>query len=150
MRARASPGAAVEIDMTPMIDVVFQLIIFFTVVSTYNEMEREARLELPVAYQAIIEKNVAQERMIINIERDGTIMLFNQPMNEAGLREKMRVYGPGLRTLGSRTGQAPIVLRGDKECLYKNVRGILAVIYEEGFTKIMFAAYQKEEEATGE
>jgi len=145
MRApRYAAEPALDVDMTPLIDVTFLLMIFFMVVSTLNDMEREAKVELPLAYQAQIEKEVAKERMVINIEADGAIVLYGQRMNMAAFKENLRRYAPGLRALGA-TGAAPIVLRGHKDCPFRHVRDVLAAIYEEGFTKILFAAYFKEE-----
>ena len=49
MRARASPGPALEIDMTPMIDVVFQLLIFFLVTLKMPRSEVMIETDLPTA-----------------------------------------------------------------------------------------------------
>ena len=134
-----SAGPPLEVDMTPLIDVTFLLLVFFMVISVFNEVERTAALELPVALQANIEQDVAKERMIVNVERDGTIRLYNQTMDMTGFRERLGSYVPFLRALGSRTGEAPIVLRGDRLCEYRHIRDILSAIYAEGFKTIKFA-----------
>jgi biopolymer transport protein ExbD len=132
-------------DMTPAIDVSFQLLIFFMIVNTYTVFERAAKLDLPVAYQAVIAKDVAKERMIINIERDGRIVVFGKRVNIGEFREHLRKMGPFLRKFGETSGQAPIVVRGDKDCEFRHVKEILAAIYDERFEKVMFAAYQRKE-----
>jgi biopolymer transport protein ExbD len=142
MRARSPQEPALDVDMTPLIDVVFLLMIFFMVISTLNEMERQAKLELPEAYQAIIRKDVARERMVINVEQDGQIRVFGSPMSLGRLREALATRRELLRKL-EHTGEAPILLRGDRQVRFGEVRGILQAVYDEGFTKIMFAAYQK-------
>jgi len=146
MRVPREVRPPLDVDMTPLIDVTFLLMIFFMVVSVFNDMEREAKVELPATYyQAQIEKEVAKERMVINVEADGAIVLYSQRMDMPAFREALRRYAPGLRALGA-TGTAPIVLRGHKACPFRHVRDVLAAIYEEDFTKIMFAAYAREEE----
>lgn len=138
-------GPTLDVDMTPLIDVVFLLLIFFMIISVFNDMERSAEVELPAAYQAQIQQDVAKERMIINIEKDGTIVLYNQDMNMAGFKRQLKKYKPGLQTLAKKTGSAPIVVRGHKECPYRHIKGVLGAIYDEAFEKIMFAAYQKKQ-----
>jgi len=133
----------VEVAMTPLIDVTFLLLVFFMVVSAFNQMERNAELELPAAYQATIEKDVAKERMVINIEADGTIILYGKSMDVPQLRRNLKNYGPCLRALGQRTGEAPVVVRGDRDCPYREIKKVLSAVYDEGFTKVMFAAYEK-------
>ena len=140
----------VEVDMTPLIDVTFLLLVFFMMISTLSDMERTAVLELPMAYQAMIETGVAKERMIVNVERDGTIVMFGQRVMPDEFRTKLRAMGPMLRRLGEATGRAPIVLRGDRDCEFVHIKGILAAIAEEQFDTIMFAAYQREAGETPE
>jgi biopolymer transport protein ExbD len=139
-------GSPLDVDMTPLIDVVFLLLIFFMIISVFNDMERKAEVELPVGYQARIAKNVAKERMIVNIEQNGTIVLFNQDMTMSQFRQKLQKYSAGLKKLAEQSGAAPIVVRGDKECPYEHVKKVLAAIYQQRFQKIMFAAYERKQE----
>ena len=131
-----------EVDMTPLIDVTFLLLVFFMMINVLNEMERTAKLELPETYQAMIE-DVAKERMIVNLEADGTIVLFGQTVTPEAFRTSLREMGPMLRRIANISGRAPIVVRGDKKCEFRHVRGVLAAISEEQFDTIMFAAYEK-------
>ena len=142
--ARASTESAepaLDVDMTPLIDIVFLLLIFFMVVSTFKDMERSAEVQLPSAYGVIIEGQVDQGRLIINVENDGAIVVFKEKMKLAQLQRELVNY-----RRGRPAERATIIVRGDQECLYENIKDILSSIYEAGFEKIMFAAYQKEDE----
>jgi biopolymer transport protein ExbD len=141
-------GPTLDVDMTPLIDVVFLLLIFFMIISVFNNMERKADVELPVGYHAQIAKDVAKERMVINIEEDGTIVLYNQDMNMAAFRKQLSKYEAGLKKLAEKSGAAPIVVRGDQDCPYEHVKKVLGAIYDERFKKIMFAAYEKKQEGS--
>lgn len=141
-------GPTVDVDMTPLIDVVFLLLIFFMIISVFNDMERQAEVELPVGFQAQITEDLAKERMVVNVEADGTIVLFNQDMNMAGFQNELQKYAAGLKKLAAKSGSAPIVVRGDRECPYEHIRGVLGAIYEQRFEKIMFAAYQEDTEGS--
>ena len=62
MNFRASPSEAVEINLAPLIDVVFLLLIFFMVTTTFSK-ESQIRVQLPEATSA--EKPVEAENILI-------------------------------------------------------------------------------------
>src|SRR5690242_9987000 len=62
---------ALDINMTPMIDVVFQLLIFFMTCSQVSEANREA-LELPKLKGT---EDQANSELIVNIDQDGGLKL---------------------------------------------------------------------------
>jgi len=137
-------------DMTPMIDVTFQLIIFFMCINTMTELERMASVRLPFAYQARIVKDPGLTRMIVNIETnfdpksptvDGQIKVYNRPVSREQFKYLLHEYAKGLKAFQQKTGEAPIVVRGDYQCKYRHVKPVLEAIYDEGFTKIMFSSY---------
>ena len=47
MRINKSDVALAEVDMTPMIDIVFQLIAFFMVISNFEQTQADQRVRLP-------------------------------------------------------------------------------------------------------
>jgi len=136
-----SAEPALEVDMTPLIDIVFLLLIFFMVVSSFKDMERKAKVELPAAYGVIIEDQVDQGRLIINVEEDGAIVVYQQKMKLAQLQRELVNY-----RRGRAAERATIIVRGHQKCLYEDIKEVLSSIYDAGFEKIMFAAYQRKEE----
>jgi biopolymer transport protein ExbD len=70
MPAKIKKGAVGAIDMTPMIDVVFQLMIFFLVATRLDEAEREFPVALPTASEAKPFTSRPTE-LFVNIERTG-------------------------------------------------------------------------------
>ena len=63
------------LNLTPMIDIVFLLIIFFMVGTKFAEMERQIKLEVPTVKQ-FGALTAAPEKRVINVYRDGTIMML--------------------------------------------------------------------------
>jgi len=61
------------LNLTPMIDVVFQLLIFFMVATTFLDPEKEIGIELPEATSGVASEEA--EELIINIFADGRIVL---------------------------------------------------------------------------
>jgi len=67
------PETEMDMDMTPMIDVVFLLIIFFMVITDMTQQDLE-ELQLPVAINATADKPKPDEfRPVVNIKVDGSI-----------------------------------------------------------------------------
>jgi len=62
----------IKIDLTPMIDIVFQLIIFFMVVTEMASKDLED-VTLPRANHAIADEDPPSDRMVINIRKDGEL-----------------------------------------------------------------------------
>src|SRR5688500_12716195 len=72
---KADQAGGLEMDMTPMIDCVFQLIIFFMLITDLSQLELE-EVYLPQAEVAAADKPDPREiRPIVNITSDGTILV---------------------------------------------------------------------------
>ncbi|MFT7668472.1 MAG: biopolymer transport protein ExbD [Planctomycetota bacterium] len=70
---KTDPGKEAEMDMTPMIDIVFLLIIFFMVITDLTQQDLED-LELAVATNAVADRPDPDEfRPVVNIKVDGSI-----------------------------------------------------------------------------
>jgi biopolymer transport protein ExbD len=68
-------SGAVTMDMTPMIDMVFQLIIFFMLITDLSQRELE-ELQLPTAHAAVEDKpDPKVARPIVNVPQNGRIIV---------------------------------------------------------------------------
>ena len=94
--SKHDPETEMEMDMTPMIDVVFLLIIFFMIITDLTQKDLE-ELELPVAVQAVKDKpDPDRVRPILNIGWDGEIIVRAVP-----------IYNPRMTTTASSTPTSP-------------------------------------------
>src|SRR2546423_12570035 len=68
-----------EPNLTPLLDVVFQLITFFMMVINFAQDNNDQRVRLPVAGSArpVESASAAEDRLTLNIDRDGHL-LFNR------------------------------------------------------------------------
>ena len=66
------------LSMTPLIDVVFLLLIFFLVASRLSQEDRELDIPLPSAANAM-PMTVEPQEMIVNIDENGTIVVNSHP-----------------------------------------------------------------------
>ena len=126
-------------NMTPMIDVVFLLIIFFLVSSHLAKQEAQLQLPLPAADSGSkqIEDNIP--RLTINVLADGTLLMLGRrvPGEELALRlrDKLIDAGPGLQ----------VRIRGDRGAPYRFVEPIMLACARAGIWDVSFAVYRSED-----
>ena len=128
-----NPGQ-LSLNLTPMIDVVFLLIIFFLVSSQLIQQETGVELNLPTALTGKLQPDEqnASKKEIINILPDGSILLRTQPTTLDGLRE----YFLTKRVLGDK--DAEVVIRTDKDVPYGKIEPILVLCAKSGIWKISY------------
>ena len=139
---KAKGGGGVGFNMTPMIDIIFNLIIFFMLVSQFQQLEIED-VTLPVAEAAKVMDYSKYRNIVINIVKGKTSSL-DAVVKVMG--EPMRVLEPYTRPDGSQTvgGQLTAYLvdaaaKGDKANLNVILRADEDVPYED-VARVMLAA----------
>src|SRR6476661_2528827 len=88
MSGSVVPKESAEPNLTPLLDVVFQLITFFMLVINFTSENYDQRVHLPVAGSARpVEdsQRVSEDRLVLNIDREGHLLVAGQvqPFNEA-------------------------------------------------------------------
>ncbi len=112
------------IEMTPMIDIVFLLLIFFLVATTFREEEREMQVALPFASSSAPISTMLKE-FIVNVIEDGTIIVGGRSIDAAELRTMVRdavAVNP----------EQKVTVRGDRGTAYANIIQVLDTCKSEG------------------
>ena len=102
----------VSLDMTPLIDVVFLLLIFFMLTASFTQAQR-LKVELPKAEQGEAVKDPAKD-WVIEIDAQGNYALNGEAM--AGDQLILR-----LRELPERTDDTVILIRADAKTEHQAV-----------------------------
>ena len=118
-----------SIDITPLIDVVFQLLLFFILTSAI--VQPNIPIELP---ESAREYERAEVDIIITVNNEGNIFFNDNPVP---FEELETVLNAAL----AETPQAKVILRGDKETRYGNLFNVLDVI-ESSNVKNFSLAYE--------
>ena len=106
-----------SLNLTPMIDIVFLLIIFFMVGTKFTELERKIGLRVPeVSNTGAL--TAAPERKVINVFRDGEISLDRVPVTLAELTTKLAEARSQYPDLG-------VLVRGDARGQFQRVAEVL-------------------------
>jgi len=119
-----SADAGVSIEMTPMIDMVFLLLIFFLVATTFQQSEREMQVALPFANSSAPISALLQE-LIINVDAEGRIILGGKTLSADVLRSQV----------GAAVAANPeqkVTVRGDRNTAYANIIAVLDICKEAG------------------
>ena len=119
------------LNLTPMIDIVFLLIIFFMVGTKFTEMERQIELELPAVKQYGALTAPPKER-VVNVYRDNTITMDSQ----AYTLEELVVE---LERAHQEYNEMSVLIRGDGDGRYGNVPDVLAACRDAGFERLGIA-----------
>ena len=136
---RRDQRGSVGFDMTPMIDIVFQLIIFFLVTGHLVKQETQMQLPLPVATSGEEEIDDGAPRVTVNVQSSGEISLGAGAVNLAELTERLAerraVAGTGLE----------VRIRSDRRVPYEAVEPIMRACTRVGIWNVTFAVHRAEE-----
>jgi len=138
VKFQRQPVEEVNVNMTSLIDVVFLLLIFFMVSTTFTR-ERELTVELPQAVGEAAEE--APKFLEIEISADGEYAL-NQKRLVNRDRDTL------LRALKEASGgnvEIPLVITADAKAAHQSVMTAMDVAGELGFTKLRLTAQQPEQ-----
>lgn len=106
------------LNLTPMIDVVFLLIIFFMAASKFAEFEADIELQLPEVAAAAPLTSAPKQRTV-SVEKEGQVMLDGQQVSLSELTSQLA----GAR---KEYPQLSVVIRGDATCAFQHVAAALA------------------------
>jgi len=105
------------LELTSMIDVVFLLLIFFMVTTTFLDPEREIDVKLPAA-ESGTEPQKPPEEVVLNVRADGTVL---HEGDELSRDELLRL----LRVAAQRDPATPVTIRGDRLAHHEAIVGVM-------------------------
>ena len=135
-KARSQEGC--ELNMTPMIDIVFQLIIFFVVtVALTNNRNEDIKLAwtphgTPIDNQG--DKAAEQMTLVVEVDSKGRVSISNIPMTYTQLQDVVR-----RRRLRFHNAP-PIMVRADYQTQHRYLKPVLDICTAQGQGRISFVA----------
>ncbi|MDF1755810.1 MAG: biopolymer transporter ExbD [Verrucomicrobiales bacterium] len=127
-----------ELELAPMIDVVFLLLIFFIVSWQFARFERDEEVVVPEAEET--DKNARKAgEIIVNIRADGGIFLNGGEVTSQDLLEKLKLIAENYPS------QA-VILRGDGTADFEHIITVLDQVKEAGIWNVAFATTHKQEQ----
>ncbi len=117
------------IDLTPMIDVVFLMLIFF-MVSTSFTANNSIKLDLPQSKAQAANKDI--EQVTVSIDAKGQLFVQDEPVADGDLRRRILNISKGDPNMR-------VVLRADAEARHKRIVYVLDIVRELGMGKVGIA-----------
>jgi biopolymer transport protein ExbD len=131
--SRHKPPSSLAFNMTPMIDIVFLLIIFFMTVS---QITRTVDFPLPLPRVTDGDQNSITASITINLDRAGTIFLDGQ---QHSLTSTMTVIEHLLTKSDNNPERIKIQIRCDRNCESRYVTQLFESLSRLGFTNVRSA-----------
>lgn len=129
-----------EISLTSLIDVVFTLIIFFVVTTTFDERSA-LKLELPEASRNV--QAAPEDPLVVVVDEEGRFYV--------GANEVIKRDGESLReaieAVAGEDRDRPVILRGDARASHQAVITALDALGRAGFSRISIATATAADEA---
>lgn len=133
-RARLEEGG---INMTPMIDVVFQLIIFFITAVDMQNKALEMQIRLSMAPHGPPVEQQDPRTIFVDVDVQGNAFIARRQFSLGALRailtKAVAEYGSTL----------PVVIRGDADTRHEYIRRVMDVCTQAGLYKVKFAAIKE-------
>lgn len=124
-----------EVDLTPMIDIVFLLIVFFMTVANMLTAEKKP-IDMPVALNSTIPEEYG-ERTTVTVQRDGSLYagVYSVTVSE---------LGEILVDAFQQDPQVRVYLRADSGAEHQYVNDVLKACANAGLRNVIFAAFQSD------
>ena len=117
-----------NVDMTPMIDIVFQLILFFLVSTTFATLPG-IKLNLPQSHTA---ESTSIMGITITADDSGALYFNDKEVSMAGLGDELLTFDTGT----TKKEEFPVSLEADSEVTNGTIVKIFDVIRESGYCVI--------------
>ena len=129
-----------KVDMSPMIDMVFLLLIFFIVNATAIIVQTDPEVQPPIAKNSE-SPTVGEGRIVINVRQDGTYTneALEVMADETDIFDLVKTEKEKIEALGI---EPRLHLRGDSDAVFKYSRTAIRAASQAGVDQVIFAVYQ--------
>lgn len=143
MRIKSKKVDLAEGDLTPMIDMVFQLIAFFMVLINFAQTEANDRVVLPQSVLVKPPEEVLQFPIVLHVTQDGEVILGGEGFTADTLRIGLNRELAVIRAEGKSPADANVIIRAHKDSAAGDVQEIIRVAQEQQLER--FALRVKED-----
>jgi len=145
MRYEAKRGApAAQGDMTPMIDMTFQLIAFFMVLVSFADEQQARQIHLPSSELAKPPDTPPENPVVLQMTKKGDVLFLGNKLSVKALRPRLRTEFAVMNAKKAGSArQATVVIRADCETKTGQVQEVIKACQETGFEKFALRAKQK-------
>ena len=149
MRIARPRLATAEMDMTPMIDVTFQLIAFFMFVLNFSEVDQDQRINLPLSELAKPPDAPYSEPLTVQMTRDESILFAGDEMSLDGLESALRREAQIIRAHPTKkASDVTVIIRADRQVKAGRVQEVIELCQKAEFDTFALRGQQSEATVT--
>lgn len=130
MRFRREEEDSFAFDMTPMIDVVFLLLIFFMVSTVFVDFSKKMDINLPTSKSSALDEST--KTLEVEMTKDKKIFLAGKPLTLLGLETT-------LAKMEIKDKKPSAIIRADKGLPYGDVIQVMGLLQKKGIPDISVA-----------
>ncbi|OHB78727.1 MAG: hypothetical protein A2W31_06395, partial [Planctomycetes bacterium RBG_16_64_10] len=136
---RSLPAECAELDMTPMIDMTFQLIAFFMVLLNFTDAEQDQRIRLPSSTLAKPPDHPFSDPRTLQLTKHGTVLFAGDEVAVGPLLERLLKTERQVLERTSQKGPEAVtmIIRADADAKTGDVQRIIELCQRIGFEKFV-------------
>ncbi len=147
MSANMTSEIRAEPNLTPLLDVVFQLITFFMLVINFSQENFDARIKLPVAGSARPQDDVsklADERLVLNVDGRGNLIWNGEVLTAdraiAKIKVEAQIARNNIKALKGKVEPnaelpARVIIRADRDTPFSSLFTLINTCQANGYQK---------------
>ena len=133
-----------ELDMTPMIDMTFQLIAFFMMLLNFAEGDQNQRIQLPASELAKPAVMPLESPITLHVTQEDTVIIGGQEVSVEGLKPFLDREASVIAMRGKSPSTATIIIRGDMDAKTITVQDVIKTCQMSKFEKFVLRAKEKQ------
>ncbi len=135
-----------EPNLTPILDMVFQLITFFMLVINFRATDFNKEVDLPVVgASAPADEELQGDMLVLNITNDGTVIARGKPQLSLKnfLVNELKGFEITSKTGKEDTASVTVVVRADRELTFRVLNSVMDTCKSVGFSQFVFVVMRK-------
>ncbi|MCU0870920.1 MAG: biopolymer transporter ExbD [Pirellulaceae bacterium] len=132
-----------ELDMTPMIDMTFQLIAFFMMLINFSEGDQNERIQLPSSELAKPAVSPLESPITLHVTDKDSVIIGGQEISVDGLKPFLDREASVLTMRGKSPAVATVIIRGDMDAKTITVQDVIKVCQLSRFEKFVLRAKEE-------
>jgi biopolymer transport protein ExbD len=142
-RLKSKVDVSAEGDMTPMIDMTFQLIAFFMVLINFSDAENNQEIKLPGSELAKPPEFPPPDPIVLQMNLEGRILLGGDFTSLDEVKRRLGLKAAFLRRSKKDPKDSTVIVRADGRVATKYVREMINACQELGFETYTLRAQSK-------
>jgi biopolymer transport protein ExbD len=140
MPKKSTEASSTDIDMTPMIDMTFQLTTFFMFVMNFSEAEQDDRIQLPLSQLAKPVDGPVEKPITLQLTNAGAVIYAGELIGLEDISGYLEREKSVLADGGRNPAEATVIVRADGAAKTGQVQDIIKICQEKGFEKFALRA----------